>query len=399
MAGAFKREITMTAIALVVWGAALLVVYVYAGYPILLWIVTRFVRRRIHCEEITPAVTLLISAYNEARVIRSKLDNALSLGYPSEGLEIIVVSDASTDETDAIVKSLAGRGVKLLRTPERRGKTVGLNAAMREACGEIIVFSDANILYKRDAIRQIVRNFADPNVGCVTGNSCYAENFESAAHLQENNYWQYEQTIRSLESQLGSTVGGDGAIFAIRRELYTPLEPDAINDLVIPLQIVVRGYRAVFEPAAVGIERTTGNFSGEFRRKRRIVNRSWHGLMSMPEVLNPRRLGWFAWQVWSHKVLRWLVLPVLVLAGAGCLIAAPLGLQYRIGAWGFTASLIVAGIGAFVPARFGKAAWLMHAAWYFYLVNFAAVTGIAMALAGRVEMLWTPERGRDAEAH
>jgi hypothetical protein len=193
-------------------------------------------------------------------------------------------------------------------------------------------------------------------------------------------------------------VVGAGAIFAIRRELYTPLPPEAINDLVVPLQIVALGYRAVFDPAAVGIEPTAGNFAGEFRRKRRIVNRSWHGVMSVSEVLNPGRLGWFAWQVWSHKVLRWLVLPLLLLAAVGCFIAAPMGLQYRLGVWGFMVSLAIAGIGAFVPARFGKAAWLLHAAWYFYMVNLAAVIGMTMALAGRVEMLWTPERGWDAKA-
>ena len=150
-----------------------------------------------------------------------------------------------------------------------------------------------------------------------------------------------------------------------------------------------RGYRAVFEPAAVGIEPQLGNFGGEFRRKRRIVDRSWHGVMSVSEVLNPERLGWFAWQVWSHKVLRWLVSAARP-GGGRLLVAAPLGLHYRLGAWGFVASLALAGIGAFAPARWGRAATLLHAAWYFYLVNLAAVLGMAMALMGRVEMIWTP---------
>jgi cellulose synthase/poly-beta-1,6-N-acetylglucosamine synthase-like glycosyltransferase len=383
----------MTAIAaIVVWGAALFVVYVYAGYPILLWIITRFLRRPIHREEITPAVTLLISAYNEARVIGSKLENALALEYPSERLEIIVVSDASTDGTDAIVELLAERGVKLLRMSERRGKTMGLNAAMRQACGEIIVFSDANILYQKDVIRQLVQNFADPNVGCVTGNSCYAENSDSAAHVQENNYWQYEQTIRSLESELGSTVGGDGAIFAIRRDLYTLLEADAINDLVIPLQIVARGYRAIFEPMAIGFEPSAGDFASEFRRKRRIVNRSWRGVRSVPQVLDPRAVGIFAWQAWSHKVLRWLVLPMVSAAAVGCFVAYPAGLIYRIGAMGFLASVVIAVIGGLPGSSLGRLTRLTQALFYFYMVNLAAFFGIVMAIFGRVEVVWTPER-------
>ncbi len=384
--------------AVIAWVALSVIVYVYFGYPAVLWTLAKFRIREVRRRDIEIPVTLVISAFNEERAIGKKLENSLALDYPKEKLEVMVVSDASTDQTDTIVMGFSDRGIDILRLPQRQGKTAGLNAALRRAQGDIVVFSDANILYHRDAIRRLVRNFADPQVGCVTGDSRYVDAEPSEAHGQENAYWGYERFIRSMESRLGSTVGGDGAIFAIRRELYTPLPAETINDLVVPLQIVARGYRAVFEAAAVGIEPSAGNFGGEFRRKRRIVNRSWHGVMSVPQVLNPARLGWFACQVWSHKVLRWFVLPLLVLAAAGCFIAAPLGWHYRLGAWGFVASLIFAGIGALVPARFGKVAWLLHAAWYFYLVNLAAVLGMVMALAGRVEMLWTPERRIDAKA-
>jgi cellulose synthase/poly-beta-1,6-N-acetylglucosamine synthase-like glycosyltransferase len=382
----------ITIAAIVVWGAASFVAYVYAGYPILLWIITRFRRRPVYREEITPAVTLIISAYNEARVIGSKLENALLLDYPAVRFEILVVSDASTDETDSIVESFSGRGIKLLRMPERRGKTIGLNSAMQQAQGEIIVFSDANILYRKDVIRQLVRNFADPNVGCVTGNSCYSENSQSAAHVQENSYWHYEQTIRALESELGSTVGGDGAIFAIRRALYIPLSHDAINDLVIPLQIVARGHRAIFEPGAIGFEPSAGDFAGEFRRKRRIVNRSWRGVRSVPQVLTAGTVGIFAWQVWSHKILRWLMLPVILAGAVACFVAFPAGLIYRIGALGFLSSLAIAGAGALRKNSLGWSSRLMHGVFYFYMVNLAALLGLLAAVSGRVEVLWTPER-------
>ena len=376
----------------VVWGAALFVVYVYAGYPMLLWVITRFSRQLVCRKEITPGVTLIISAYNEAAVIGSKLDNAQSLDYPADRLEILVVSDASTDATDSIVESFSERGVKLLRMPVRQGKTSGLNAAIQHARGEIVVFSDANILYEKDVIRQLVRNFADPAVGCATGNSCYAENFHSAAHVQENSYWQYEQTIRALESQLGSTVGGDGAIFAIRKHLYTRLPPNAINDLVIPLQIVTRGYRAVFEPQAIGYEPSAGSYVSEFRRKRRIVNRSWQGVRSVPSVLDPRVVGIFAWQVWSHKVLRWLMLPVILAGGFGCVVLFPSGVIYQIGAVGFGISIALAGVGIVAKPSLGRVTRLMHAVFYFYMVNVAAFLGIIMAALGRVEVMWTPER-------
>jgi cellulose synthase/poly-beta-1,6-N-acetylglucosamine synthase-like glycosyltransferase len=276
--------------------------------------------------------------------------------------------------------------------PDRGGKTAGLNAAVRRASGDVIVFSDANILYREDALRQLVRGFADPTVGCVTGDSRYVGTRLSAAHVQETAYWGYERFIRTLESQIGSTVGADGAIFAIRRKLYTPLTPDAVNDLVTPLQLVARGYRAVFAPAAVGFEPSAGHFRAEFRRKRRIVNRSWRGVMGVPGVLNPCRVGLFAWQVWSHKVLRWLVLPFVLVAAFGCFLAAPVALTYQLGAWGFVSSLLVAGIGARCSAGVSGAARLAQAVFYFYLVNLAAMLGIASALTGRVEVLWTPER-------
>ena len=393
MAAAVSGEITVTTFAAgLVWSGLLLIGYVYAGYPIILWILTRFRHRPVFQDDIVPGVTLLISAFNEVRVIGSKLENALALDYPHEQLEILVVSDASTDGTDIIVESFAERGVKLLRMHERQGKTIGINAAVQQARGNIIVFSDANILYQKDAIRRLVRNFADPKVGCVTGNSCYSENSQSSAHVQENTYWQYEQTIRALESQMGSTVGGDGAIFAIRKDLYSPLPHDAINDLVIPLQIVARGYRAVFEPEAIGYEQSAGSYVSEFRRKRRIVNRSWHGVRSVPQVLDPRAVGIFAWQVWSHKVLRWLILPMVLGVAIGCFVAFPAGLIYRIGALGFVASVVIAGIGALARTSIGGLSRVAQGLFYFYMVNLAAFMGIIAAMSGRVEVTWTPER-------
>lgn len=383
----------MQAARIVVWMAVAIVAYVYFGYPLVLWIMAQFRRRVIRRADIRPSVTLLISAFNEAHTIREKLENSLALDYPADSLEAIVVSDASTDDTDRIVEAFAEWGVTLLRLPERRGKTWGLNAAIQVARGEIVVFSDANILYEKDAICSLVRNFADPTVGCVSGDSRYVGPAQSAAHVQERAYWGYERLVRSMESQIGSTVGGDGAMFAIRRELFTPLPPEAINDLVTPLQIVVRGYRAVFDPAAIGFEPSAGDFGREFRRKRRIVNRSWRGVMSVPQVLDPRRVGLFAWQVWSHKVLRWLVLPLLVVAGVGCFLVSPRGVGYQVGGWGFAGSLVIAAIGALTPDRSGRSARLAQGVFYFYLINLAAVLGIARAIAGRVEVLWSPERG------
>jgi cellulose synthase/poly-beta-1,6-N-acetylglucosamine synthase-like glycosyltransferase len=366
--------------------------YVYVGYPLAVWLLSRLWGRNVGRGDITPTVTLLVSAYNEAGTIRRKLENCLGLDYPRERLDIVVVSDASTDDTDRITEEFAGQGVSLLRMTERKGKTAGLNAAMEKVEGEIVVFSDANILYEREAIRRLIANFADREVGCVTGDSRYLDPERSATHAQENAYWGYERLIRCSESRLGSTVGADGAIFAIRRELYTRLPVDAINDLMLPLRIVAGGHRAVFEQRAVGFEPSAGDLRREFRRKRRIVNRSWRAVMSVPAVLNPARTGLFAWQVWSHKVLRWLALPVLLVAVGAALVAYPLGGVHRLVVWGFAGSLVAAGAGALLPERLGAAAKLGRVALYFYAINVAAVLGMVLALRGRVQAVWTPER-------
>jgi cellulose synthase/poly-beta-1,6-N-acetylglucosamine synthase-like glycosyltransferase len=374
-----------------------LVAYVYVGYPCLLWLLSRRWRRPVECRPCTPSLTLIVSAFNEASTIRAKLENCLMLDYPRDSLRIVVVSDASNDGTDDIVRDFAHAGVELLRLPERRGKTTGLNQAVAVADSEILVFSDANILYDRTALRHLTRNFADPAVGCVTGDSRYVAAAVSAAHTQETTYWSYERAIRDWESQLGSTVGGDGAIFAIRRALYAPLAPEAINDLVTPIQIVARGHRAVFEPAAIGYEASAGDFRGEFRRKRRIVTRSWRGLLSVEGVLNPVRVGWFAWQVWSHKVLRWLVLPILLVAAGASAVAAMASPVFWVVVAGFVASLAAAALGALARRRTGRLARLAQAAFYFYVVNVAAVIGVAMAVAGRIDVVWAPQRASGSE--
>jgi cellulose synthase/poly-beta-1,6-N-acetylglucosamine synthase-like glycosyltransferase len=384
---------------LLAWSALAVIIYVYGGYPAILWCATRVYRRGVRKQEFTPKFTLLISAFNEEDAIAQKIENTLALDYPRNLLEIIVVSDSSTDRTDDIVLSFAARGVNLLRMRERGGKTVGLNAAMQAGTGEFVLFSDANIFYRPDVLRQIAANFADPEVGCVTGDSRYSDQDITAADIQEKTYWSYEQFIRAKESELGSTVGGDGAIFAIRKALYSPLPPDTINDLVIPLQIVAKGYRAVFEPRAIGIEPTAGNFHKEFRRKQRIVNRSWRGVMRTAAVLNPFRVGIFAWQVWSHKMMRWLV-PVFLLTGiAGCVLARRGGDIYDLALLGIAATAAAAILGSRVTSTRGPLAGLSHAAYYFYLVNAAAILGIIRALTGRVDITWSPERATHHKPH
>ncbi len=373
------------------WLAAGLAVYVYAGYPVLLWLVRLLGGSRpVARAEQTPSVTLIVSAYNEAAVIRDKLVNSTQLDYPAEQLEILVVSDASDDGTDEIVQNFGDPRVKLLRMPERGGKTVGLNAAVKAARGEIIVFSDANAMYFKDAIRKMVRNFADPKVGAVVGESTYAD-ADGGAQQSESLYWKYETGIKRLETQVGSTVGGDGAIYAIRRALYRDMRPDALSDFVNPMQIVMSGYRCVYEPEARSVEEAGDGFDVEFRRKVRIVNRAWRATWTLPALMNPFRFGFFAIELISHKVLRWLM-PLfmvatfvlnLLLLDAAAIYHWTLGLQV---------AMYVLALGGYLARGRSSIPRALAVPYYFCLVNVASARGIIEAYRGRTYTTWATPR-------
>lgn len=373
------------------WILLSLVVYVYAGYPLLLVVLGRLGAGRPWTRaEQKPGVTLVVSAYNEAMVIQEKIRNSLALDYPADRLQVIVVSDASDDGTDDIVRRFAGTGVELLRMPQRSGKTLGLNTAVEQSRGDIVAFSDANAMYAADAIRKLVRNFADDSVGAVVGESTYAEAL-AESERQEGLYWRYETAVKRLESAIGSVVGGDGAIYAVRRPLYRPMTADALSDFVNPLQVVEAGFRCVYEPEARSRERAAGSFEREFRRKVRIVNRAARALFRMRQLMNPLRHGLFAFELVSHKLLRWLVplmLPPLFAVNCGLLWH---GVFYRAAMIGQAAfySLAIAGR---MLRSWPSMPWMVSVPYYFCLVNAASALGLIDALRGKTYTTWTTAR-------
>jgi cellulose synthase/poly-beta-1,6-N-acetylglucosamine synthase-like glycosyltransferase len=373
------------------WLLAAVVVYVYAGYPLLLVVLSGLgARRPVRKGEIEPGVTLIVSAFNEAAVIAEKIRNSLALDYPREKIEIVVISDASDDGTDEIVGQFAAQGVRLLRMSDRGGKTLGLNAGVRAAKGEIVVFSDANAMYLPDAIRKMARNFADPAVGAVVGESTYAD-AEGGAQQSESLYWKYETGIKRLETQIGSTVGGDGAIYAIRRSLYRDMRADALSDFVNPMQIVQAGYRCIYEPEAQSIEEAAEGFEKEFRRKVRIVNRAWRATWTLPALLNPLRFGWFSLELISHKLLRWLM-PVFLVA---VLVVNVLLIERApLYSWLMLLQLLfyaLALAGYLTRARPTQPR-LLYVPYYFCLVNIASARGIIEAYRGRTYTTWATPR-------
>lgn len=392
----FERPHSATGIAVemlevVFWTLVVLVGYVYVGYPVLLLLLSRVTRKDPdYAEAGQPHVTLLISAFNEADCIAEKLDNSLELDYPKELLEIVVISDASDDGTDEIVSGYADRGARLLRMEDRGGKTLGLNAGVEEASGEVIVFSDANAMYREDAIRALVRPFSDGSIGAVIGEQAYHAS-ENDAGKSESLYWRYETAIKELESRNGSVVGGDGAIYAVRKDLYRPMRADALSDFINPLQVVRSGYRVVYNRRALAYESTAESFEKEYRRKVRIVNRAWRATWSMAELLNPFRHGVFALKLWSHKMLRWLVPFFLLPLLATNAYLLDEGWIYNLAFWSQILFYVMALIGGIRQGE-KELPKVLSVPYYFCLVNVASAQGILEAFTGQTYTTWSTAR-------
>src|SRR2546426_8669132 len=312
------------------WSSVTALVYTYAGYPILLWLVAKFRSRPVVRAEWTPTVTAIITAYNEERDLAAKLENTLSLDYPKDRFEIIVSSDCSTDRTDEIAQSFASRGVRLHRQPERLGKTACQNAAVELAGGEVILFSDATTHYKLDVLREMIPSFADPTVGCVAGRLTYVDPADSRVGRGARSYWGYETFLKRHESRVGSLIGASGCLYAVRRSAYVPLYHEACSDFIIATKMVEQGLRAVYEPNAVCTEQTNRQSDKELKMRVRIIAQTFTDLWRHRSLLNPVRGGFFGVQLLSHKVMRYLVPFFLMGLFVASAILAPGSLFYRL---------------------------------------------------------------------
>ena len=291
------------------WLSVAAVAYAYAGYPIVIWTAARWFGHRAEPAEIgagcdLPRVSLLIAAHNEEAVIEARIRNALASDYPADRLEIFVACDGCSDGTAGIVRRYAHRGVRLMEQPQRCGKAATINAVMLQLGGEIVVMSDANTDIDPAAIRRLVRWFADPAVGTVCGRLMLTD-AATGANV-DGVYWRYETFLKCCEGRLGALLGANGAIYAIRRELFVPIPPATIvDDFVIPLLAKLRSDCAiVYDNSAIAREETAPDIAAEFRRRARIGAGGFQAIGLLWRLSDPRR-GWVAPAFVSHKVLRW----------------------------------------------------------------------------------------------
>lgn len=375
----------------VFWGSAALVAYAYAGYPLLLWLLARAGTRERDPRETArpqpgawPGVTLIVPVHNEMATIGRKVENTLALDYPADRLEILFVSDGSTDGTGEALRARATGRVHLIELPERQGKAAALNAGLKRARHDILVFTDASIMLAPDAVRVLVSPFESSTVGCVSGE----DHIEEAGG--EGLYGRYELLLRRLESRLHSIVGASGSLYAQRRGLCTPFEPGLAPDFLSVLRTVERGFRAVSEPGARGAMSAVTAPTDEFRRKVRTILRGLTTLARFPHLLNPFRSGVFALELLSHKLARWMVPFFLCTLLASSAVLAPSSTFYAVA---LLAQLLfyASALAVFAGGRVAQSL-PVRVSVYFTTVNLATLSAWMKYVAGVRQETWSPSR-------
>lgn len=383
-----------TTIAFILIGiSVLLTAYAYAGYPALLWLLQRRRARPVPPPpEEWPRVSVTVPVYNEEAQIRGTIESLLRIDYPADRRQILIVSDASSDGTDAIVREYADQGVQLLRNEERRGKGAAENAAAPFLTGDIVVNTDASIRISPDALKPLIARFADPEVGLASGRDVSVTNRDDGSNRGESEYVSYEMWIRQLETRISGIVGASGCLYAIRRELHhLPLPEHVSRDFAAAIVAREHGYRAVSVDEATCLVSRTGSLDQEYRRKVRTMTRGMQTLWYKRALLNPRRHGVFAWMLFSHKITRWLVPWTMPLALLGLLLLAPksgLALAFLVA---MGVGLAVAGMGWVMADRWPLPRVIAIPA-FALASNVAAIHAGIRAATGRGSALWEPTR-------
>jgi cellulose synthase/poly-beta-1,6-N-acetylglucosamine synthase-like glycosyltransferase len=375
----------MTVVEIVFWVAVGLLVYTQVGYALLLALLVRLVAPRPPRDTAAsgelPQVTAIIAAYNEQEVISQRIANLRSLEYPPARLQVIVASDGSTDHTAGRARAA---GAELVLELPRGGKIRAQDAAVAQATGELLVFSDANALWERDALKRLVDAFADPGIGYVCGDVSF---LDPEGTNQEGLYWRYEMWLRRMESALSSVTAGNGAIYATRRDSYLNVDPLAGHDLSFPFNMVKRGWRAIYVTDARATEKMAPSIEGEFTRKRRMARRTWPTVFSSG-LLSPRGYSpLYALMIFSHRILRYLVPFLHVIALAANIALVGQGPLYVV--------TLVLQLGLFLGAALASRAPLrpLLVARYYVVTNWALAAGLWDWLRGERSPVWETVEG------
>jgi len=373
------------------WLSLAAIGYAYVGYPLLLIILSRLRPRPVRSGHWTPSVTVIIAAYNEERDLAAKLENTLALDYPPSHLEIIVTSDCSSDRTDDIARSFASRGVRLHRQEERHGKTAAQNAAVTKARGEIIVFSDATTHYRPDVLRLMMPAFADKSVGCVTGRVIYQDEKDSSVGSGTQSYWNYEFFLKKHESNVCSLIGVCGCMYAVRASAYIPLYNEACSDFIIATTMVEQGLRAVYVPEAVCTEEPNRQAKKELAARVRIISQTFSDLWRNRNVLNPLKSGFYAVQLWSHKLMRYLVPVFLIVVFLASGLLATRSAFYAV-VFVMQVAFYLAALLSWLLEKLGLTFGLLALPQYFVITNLASLIAFVKFLTGERYTRWEPSR-------
>ncbi|MEO6989069.1 MAG: glycosyltransferase family 2 protein [Aquihabitans sp.] len=380
------------------WASSAVLVHTYVGFPVTVLARARLHPRPHHEAPVTPIVSVIIAAHDEAAVIGNKVRSVLESDYPADALEVIVVSDGSSDATVEQTLAIGDPRVRLIAL-DRVGKAIALNSGIRAATGEVLVFSDANSHFDRSTLRSLMRPFADPTVGGVAGDQRYLPaGVDPEATMQgERWYWDFDRTLKRAESSSGNVVSATGALYAVRRDLVSSVPDGVTDDFYQSTGVIARGRRLVFAPDAFVHEPLAGSADAEFRRKVRVMTRGLQAVARRRVLLDPSRHGFYAYQLFNHKVLRRLMalpLATLFMASIGC---RDRGAFYRLA---LASQLVIYGTGVAALVRpTGRVARSRPgaAAGYFCLVNAAGMTAAHHTLTGRKIVSWVPEREEDAK--
>ncbi len=385
------------------WLSLSIVFYTFLGYGIVLYVLVR-IRRAFKGKRLAPGLdqdfptlTLVIAAYNEESIIEEKIADTLQLSYPAGKLNLVFVTDGSSDRTPELVAKHSQ--IKLMHTPVRSGKILAMHRAMDEVDTEVVVFTDANTFLNKDALLLIARHYADSKVGAVSGEKRVMQDAMSDATAGEGFYWKYESTLKKWDSELYSVVGAAGELFSVRRSLYRSVAPDTIlDDFMISMQIAEQGYRIVYEPDAYASELSSENIKEELKRKVRIAAGGIQSILRLRKLMNPFHDPLLSFQYISHRVLRWTVTPFLMI------LALVLNILIVVRSGGIIYQLIL--VGQVLFYSLALAGWILETRkikikalfvpYYFCMMNYAVLAGIRRYFKGSQSAAWEKAKRKSA---